>query len=239
MWNEITYSVDTNQVIISAPGPQGPPGSPTSSVSYSTNSGSSSYAASAGYAPAPASVSYASSAGYAPAPASVSYAASAGLVTSASGIPTRWYGSFYSASTQAITNTSSAYAMVLGNTDYNNGVINNGSSVTFSNTGIYNIQWSGQFSNTSNNDQDIYVWLKKNGQDYLGSTGLISVPSSHAGTDGHIIAGWNYILSINSGDFIQFYWGAQSTAVSLRYYASATNPTRPDTVSLIVTAVQV
>jgi hypothetical protein len=154
-------------------------------------------------------------------------------------VPTRWYGSFYSASTQTITNTSSAYAMVLGNTDYNNGVINNSSSITFNNTGIYNIQWSGQFANTSNNDQDIYVWLKKNGQDYFGSTGLISVPSSHAGTNGHIIAGWNYILSMNSGDVIQFYWGAQSTNVTLQYYASATNPTRPDTVSLIVTATQV
>ena len=38
LWNEITYSVDTNQVIISAPGPQGIPGSSGSSA-YSSSAG--------------------------------------------------------------------------------------------------------------------------------------------------------------------------------------------------------
>lgn len=198
--NIYSYDAESNQVIISTPGPQGPTG-PTAS--------------------------------------SALYAASAGLVTSASGIPTRWFGSFYSSVTQTITSTSSAYAMQLGNTDYNNGVINNGSSITFSNTGIYNIQWSGQFQNINIKDQDIYIWLRKNGSDYPGSTGYVSIPSSHGGVVGHAITGWNYILSMNAGDFIEFYWTAESTDVTLQYYASATNPTRPDTVSLIVTAVQV
>jgi len=207
--NEITYSFDTNQVTISTPGPQGPPGPYAASVQYATNSGS------------------------------ANYSSSAGLVTSASGVPTRWYGSFYSASTQTIADSASAYPMILGNTDFSNSVSNNSSSIIFSNSGIYNIQWSGQFRNTSNNDRDAYIWLIKNGTDYPGSTGFIAVPSSHGGIDGHIIAGWNYVLSINAGDYIQFYWGAEATTVSLQYYASATNPTRPDTVSLIVTAVQV
>jgi hypothetical protein len=166
------------------------------------------------------------------------YAASAGSI-SVSNIPTRWFGSFYSASTQTIGSTSSAYAMILGNTDYNNGVTNVGSSIIFNNTAIYNVQWSGQFQNTNVADKDVYVWFRKNGTNYPGSTGFISVPSSHGGTDGHCVTGWNYIISASAGDFIQFYWGAESTNVTLQYYASATNPTRPDTVSLIVTATQV
>lgn len=213
------------QIIVSSPGPQGPPGPTAASVSYATVAGS------AASATVSTSATYSSSAGY---------SSSAALVTSASGIPTRWYGSFYSSATQTIANTASSYPMLLGNTDYSNDVVNgDNGSITFLHSGIYNVQWSGQFRNTSNGDQDVYVWLKKNGSNYPGSTGLVSVPSAHGGTDGHTIAGWNYILSMNAGENIQFYWGAQSTAVTLQYYASATNPTRPDTVSLIVTAVQV
>lgn len=230
MWNEISYSFDTNQVIISAPGPQGPPGPTAASVQYAVSAGQSASSLNSSSSQYAASALNSSSA---------AYSSSAASVVSASGIPTRWYGSFYSASTQTIANSSSAYPMILGNTDYSNSVSNNASSIVFSNTGIYNIQWSGQFRNTSNGDKDVYVWIRKNGSDYPGSTGFVAVPSAHAGVDGHTIAGWNYVISLNAGDYIQFYWGAESTAVSLQYYASATNPTRPDTVSLIVTAVQV
>lgn len=37
LWNEITYNVDVNQVTISTPGPQGPPGSSAASVQYSAS----------------------------------------------------------------------------------------------------------------------------------------------------------------------------------------------------------
>ena len=166
------------------------------------------------------------------------YAASAGSIA-VSNIPTRWFGSFYSGSTQSITDTASAYAMILGNTDYNNGVTNTSSSIVFQHSGIYNIQWSGQFRNPTVKEEDIYVWLKKNGTDYPGSTGLISLPPKHGNVDGHTVIGWNYIISINANDYIEFYWSATSGSVTLAYLPQTTNPIKPDTVSLIVTAVQV
>jgi hypothetical protein len=115
------------------------------------------------------------------------------------------------------------------------------SKITFANTGIYNFQWSGQFQNTDNAQHDIQVWLRLNGNDITGSTGLISIParkSAGAGNEGHVIIGWNYLLSLVGGDYIELYWQAESTNVSLQYYTGGTTPTTPTTASLIVTATQ-
>lgn len=110
------------------------------------------------------------------------------------------------------------------------------SKMTFAFSGVYNIQWSGQFQNTNNVDHDVTVWLRKNDVDVTGTSGLISIPSSKGLINGHIVSGWNYVLELNAGDYIEFYWYADSTNVSLEYYTGGTTPTTPSTASLILTA---
>jgi hypothetical protein len=131
--------------------------------------------------------------------------------------------------------------MTLNTTDESNGVSRGTptSKIEFTNAATYNVQWSGQFQNTNNSDHDVRVWLKKNGTDIVGSTGFASIPSSHGQVNGHGIIGWNYILTLAAGDYLQFYWSADSTAVSIQTYTVGTNPTTPSTASLIVTAQQV
>jgi hypothetical protein len=77
--------------------------------------------------------------------------------------------------------------------------------------------------------------LRKNGTDVTGSTGVISVPNSHGGVDGHTIVGWNYFLELANNDYIELYWSATSTNISLQFYPTQTSPTRPSTASLIAT----
>jgi hypothetical protein len=155
--------------------------------------------------------------------------------------PVRYYGAFEDLTNQTIASTTVAYPMTLNTTDYADGFSRGTptSRIVAADTGTYNIQWSGQFSNTNNQDQDVTVWLRINGTDVAGSAGYISIPSSHGGTPGHIVAGWNYILPLAAGQYFEFVWSSTSTAVSLKYYASGTNPTRPSTASLIVTVVPV
>lgn len=147
------------------------------------------------------------------------------------------YGSFQDFTAQTIASTTTAYVMTLNTTDYSYGVnIVDGSKITFNNYGTFNIQWSGQFQNTASTDHDATVWIRKNGVNVTGSSGYISVPAKHGSVDGHTIAAWNYILNFAPGDYLQFVWQSDSTAVSLHTYAAGTNPTRPSTASLIVTA---
>jgi len=152
-----------------------------------------------------------------------------------------YYGAFSDYTSQTITSITAAYAMTLNTTDESNGVSRGTptSKIQFTNAATYNVQWSGQFQNTNNSDHDVRVWLKKNGTDISGSTGFASIPSRHGQVDGHTIIGWNYILTLAAGDYLQFYWSADSTAVSIQTYSVGSNPTTPSTASLIVTAQQV
>jgi hypothetical protein len=146
------------------------------------------------------------------------------------------YGAFQSVVDQSIGTANTAYAMTLDTTDYSNGVtLSNSSRINVKNTGVYNFQWSGQFQNTDTSLHDVSVWLRKNGTDVVGSTGFISVPNSHGGIDGHTIVGWNYFLELNANDYIELWWSATSTNISLQFYPTQTSPTRPSTASLIAT----
>lgn len=145
------------------------------------------------------------------------------------------YGAFQSLVDQSVT-ANTATAMTLDTTDYTNGVyLSNSSRMNVRNTGIYNLQWSGQFQNTDSQLHDVSVWLRKNGSDVTGSTGFISVPNSHGGVNGHTIVGWNYFLELSAGDYIEIYWSATNAAISLQHFGTQTSPTRPSTASLITT----
>jgi hypothetical protein len=145
------------------------------------------------------------------------------------------YGAFEDTTSQAIA-ANTATAMTFNTTDYANGVsVVGGSKITVANTGLYNLQWSGQFQNTDTQLQDVSVWIRINGSNLAGSTGLISIPNKHGGINGHTVVGWNYFLSLTAGDYLELYWSSPSAQVSLEAYGAGSSPTRPTTASLIAT----
>jgi hypothetical protein len=144
------------------------------------------------------------------------------------------YGAFSSDQDQtAIANT--ATLMTLNTTDFANGVSITTSKITVAAAGIYNLQFSAQFQNTDSAFQDVYIWLKQTGVDIPGSTGFVSIPNRHAGTDGHTIIGWNYFLSMAANDYIEIYWSVPNTAVSIQHLAASGTPTKPSTQSVVAT----
>jgi len=129
-----------------------------------------------------------------------------------------------------------ANAMTFNTVDYSNSCsLVSSSRLTVTYAGIYNLQFSTQFQNTNTQLHDVSVWLRKNGTDIVGSTGLISIPNSHGGTPGHIIAGWNFYVSLAANDYIQLYWSTDSAAVTIEAYAAGVTPTRPSTASNVAT----
>lgn len=150
-----------------------------------------------------------------------------------------YYGAFSDYTDQTVA-ANTAQAMTFNTTDGANGVsIVAGSRITFANAGTYNIQWSGQFECSSNQDQDVSVWLRYNGVDVVGSTGFVSVPSSHGGVNGHTLPSWNFVVPAAANDYYEFYWSSTSATVSLQTYSAGTGPVRPSTASLVLTATQV
>jgi hypothetical protein len=121
--------------------------------------------------------------------------------------------------------------------DFSNGVsVVSDSRITIANTGIYNLQFSFQYQNTSSQEHDVTIWLRKNGSDVLGSAGFVAVVSSHGGTPGHCLPSWNYLLDAVGGDFYELYWSATSTQVTLHYYPGSLPP--PSAASAIFTVTQ-
>ena len=144
------------------------------------------------------------------------------------------YGAFQSTVDQTAAVANTAYAMTLNTTDYANGVsVASSSRITVADSGIWNLQWSGQFENPDSQDHDARVWLKINGSVVVGSTGFFAVPSKHGATNGHALVGWNYFVSLNASDYIELWWETDSTQVSIQTYAASGS--YPSTASLIAT----
>lgn len=160
------------------------------------------------------------------------YSSSAGLVTSASGIPTRWYGSFYDTSaSQVILSAGSATAMTINTTAESNGISINGSSIVFIHSGVYNIQFSAQFMSTKSGD--VYVWLKRNGSNVPWSNTRVSFDNQSPA----IVTAWNFVQTFNAGDYAQLYWSATDTAIKIA--STSAFDSEPAIPGVILTVVQV
>jgi hypothetical protein len=81
------------------------------------------------------------------------------------------YGAFQDSTDQTAANTTTAYAITLNTTDFSNGIyVSNSSRINVRNYGIYNLQFSIQFKNTTNDAQDVDIWFRKNGTNIADST---------------------------------------------------------------------
>ena len=145
------------------------------------------------------------------------------------------YGAFSSDQDQtAIANT--ATLMTLNTTDFSNDVSISSSKITVANSGIYNLQFSVQLENSNNAPQDVFIWLKQNGTDIVGSTGKVGMPArKNPGDPFHSIVGWNYFVSMTAGQYIEIYWSTTSADVSIQFYAASGSPTKPATQSVVAT----
>jgi hypothetical protein len=145
------------------------------------------------------------------------------------------YGAFSSYTSQSTT-ANTATLLTLSTTDFSNDVSINGSKITVNNAGIYNLQFSVQVQNLDNAPQDMYIWLKQNGTDIVGSTGVIGLPArKNPGDPSHDIKGWNYFLSMNAGDYVQIYWSPTIATFTIHTYAASGTPTKPSTASVVAT----
>ena len=147
------------------------------------------------------------------------------------------YGAFQDSTDQAAANTTTAYAITFDTTDYSNGItLSNSSRLNVSQAGIYNVQFSIQFKNTTNDSQDSDVWFRKNGTDIAKSNSRFGLaPRKSAGDPSHMIGALNYFVDLAESDYLQLMWRPSDVGVSIEQYAAGTSPTRPAIPSVIAT----
>ena len=116
--------------------------------------------------------------------------------------------------------------------DFLNGCANDGTNgILVSESGLYNYQFSVQYSNTDSQTHTAWVWLRVNNTDVAGTGSQFTIPSKHGSTNGHLIAAANFYVELEAGDFVQMfaavdvpYVPAVSQGVRMEAYSAITTP---------------
>ena len=147
------------------------------------------------------------------------------------------YGAFQDSTDQTAANTTTAYAITFDTTDFSNGVtLSDSSRLNVAQAGIYNLQFSIQFTNTTNASQDVDVWFRKNGTDIAKSNSRFGfAPRKGAGDPFHTIGALNFFVSLAANDYLQIMWRPSDVGVSIEHYVAGSSPTRPAVPSVIAT----
>lgn len=130
-----------------------------------------------------------------------------------------------------------ANVMTLGTTDFASGVsIVDDTKITIANKGVYNVQFSSQFSRAGGAGfSTVEVWLRKNGSNVPETNTSLNIPQS----GGKAVAAWNFLVQANAGDYYELVWYSSDADVEMWYSAAGTDPVRPEIPSVILTVTQV
>lgn len=104
------------------------------------------------------------------------------------------------------------------------------SKIFFSNTGLYNIQFSAQLDKSGGSASAVYFWPRINGVNVPNSATKVVIDGPNA----EVVPAWNFLLLIQAGDYFELAWQSSDTDVINAYVAPSGNiPAIP---SIILTA---
>jgi hypothetical protein len=114
------------------------------------------------------------------------------------------------------------------------------SKINVSQDGLYNVQFSAQFINTTNDVQDINIWFRKNGTDIAGSNSQFGIKARKStGSASRLIAAMNFYIELAENDYFEMMWRVSDSGVSMEQFpavtASGSTPAIPATPSIILT----
>jgi hypothetical protein len=153
---------------------------------------------------------------------------------------TGYYGAFYDLSNQYATGGSNTATVTrLANTFLSNGLTRTANDeLQVAYAGVYQINYSLQLMSSSNKNETVWVWLRKNGTDVPESGTDFGIYPVSGGTNGYIVAVTSLIDSAAAGDKFQLMWATSSnTTVSMTYLANTAFA--PETPSAIVSVIPI
>jgi hypothetical protein len=149
------------------------------------------------------------------------------------------YGAYSDTTSQAIVTINTPYVITMNTTDLVDGLYLDPtytSRIICPASGVYNFQFSLQLQSSSASTKQTVIWPRINGANVANSATFVTISGSTA----NVVAAWNFMLKLNSNDYFELVWAADSTAVSLYHEAAQTTPyAHPAVPSVIMTVFQV
>jgi hypothetical protein len=146
------------------------------------------------------------------------------------------YGSFYDTTTQPNPVANAANSMSFNETAITNGVSLSGSTSPFNTyiktetAGVYNIQFSAQIDKTDGGEDNIDIWIRKNGTDLIDTATSLTLPKNN----NRLVAAWNWFVQSAANDYYQIIWSSADR--DMRLLAEASSSLHPGIPSVILTA---
>lgn len=145
------------------------------------------------------------------------------------------YGAFSSTADQTLAAINTATAITLNTTGSSNGVtLTSGSRLNVAQAGFYAVALSLQLQSNNSSAKNIYVWLRKNGVDVPVSTRAFTSDINNGETPLAV----SYTISLAASDYVELYWAADSTDVTLNALAASAFAPAAPSVTVNVTQVQ-
>lgn len=147
------------------------------------------------------------------------------------------YGAFQNDSDVTLAAADTATLVPINTTDYANGMsFASGDGIHVSVSGLYNYQFSIQFTNSDTSIHTADVWLRKNGVDVTGTASKFDIIAKHGGINGYVIGACNFYVDLAANDYVELWWAADSTQVFMESAAAQTSPfARPSIPSVVAT----
>jgi hypothetical protein len=147
------------------------------------------------------------------------------------------HGQFHDSTDQVAASTTVATAVIFGTTDISNGVtLSNSSRLNVADSGVFNIQFSIQLKNTTNDSHDVDIWFRKNGTNIDNSNSRFHPPARKStGDPSHMIAALNFFVELSANDYVEIMYKVDNVNVTIEHFAASSTPTRPAVPSAIAT----
>jgi hypothetical protein len=155
----------------------------------------------------------------------------------------RAYDASYGAFSSNLDQTGSISAgtvMTYNSVDVADGVtVVSNSRITVPRTGIYNLQFSAQFKNVENTQEDVTIWFRVNGSDLANSATQVTIPArKSAGIFGYGVAAWNIFLSLTAAQYVEIVWLPTVATLTMEALPASLSPAYPAIPSVIATMSQ-
>ena len=128
-------------------------------------------------------------------------------------------GLFFSTVDQTLAAADTGYPITFNQTYLSNNVaLQSGSTskVEVSVSGVYNFQLSVQLKSTNASGKDVQIWINRGTSTIGYSSHLYTIE----GADNHFNVAWNFDIDLAAGEYIEMYWGADDTAVTIETTAA-------------------
>lgn len=130
-------------------------------------------------------------------------------------------GLFFNTVSQTLPTTNTGYPIVYNNTYLHNAVDRNAtntSRIEIGISGIYNFQYSGQLLSTNASAKTVWLWLSRDGTNIGYSTRAYTLETNNH----YRSVSWNFNIDMTAGQYLEIYWAADDTNVTLTAETAST-----------------